>query len=486
MTQRSHRYLLVILSGLLATLSAGCGRIVVMPVSEEIKMGAEVARQVKEQIGIYDAPGASAYIGAIGNRLISNLEDDRFNYTFQIVDQAEPNAFAVPGGHIYISRGLLALVNTEDELAGVIGHEIFHVYRRHSMRQAQKGILPGLLTLPGRIVGRVVSQDLGNLVNAPIEAVGQVYLSRYSRAQEHEADELGMQLAAKSGYDPKSLASILYHLEREQEMLSGEKRKFSFFDSHPTTPHRVKKIQRDADKLERSEEAAVAPSKRDFLSRLEGVHYGNNPAQGLFRGQQYFHPDLNVTIRFPDGWKTLNTPTAVGAFAPKKEALVFMGVAGKASDPEDQALIFISEIEEEFGVKPFESRRVNIGTWPGYLVTFTDETGRAPMHIHFLWVMMEKLNYQLIGVGSQKYFESMKETALSLRPMTIKERNVITATRLRIATANAGETLENLSRRTGNQWTLPYTAMTNSIDEDVRLEAGQLIKIARQEPYHHD
>ena len=473
----------VVRFALVAILLAGCGRIVIMPVSEEVKLGAGVAKQVEEQIGIYHAPETTAYIEAIGNRLVSNLDKNPFEFSFQIVDQPEPNAFAIPGGHVYVSRGLLILANSEDELAGVIGHEITHVTRRHSMKQMQKGILPGLLTLPGRVVGRVIDEDLGNLLNSPVNAVGQVYLASYGRGQESEADQLGMRLSAKSGYDPKELATILGQLVSDVEMLTGEKRKFSFFDSHPTTPKRTKEIHRDAEKIEWSRKPGISKNQHEMQRRLEGLIVGHNPAQGVFRERQYLQPDLNFTITFPEGWKTVNTPQSVGAIAPKEEGMVFLGIAGPAADPKAQAQAFMDQLKKEFGAEPFNTREVEIGNWPGHVLIYEDPSGKEPMYIHFLWVAADKLTYQLIGVGPERLKPSLRETALSLRPLTGEERDSFTGLRLRLATAMAGESLADLSQRTGNQWALAYTAMVNHIPEDKTLSAGDVIKIAKEEPY---
>src|SRR5213079_3194867 len=155
-----------------------------------------------------------AYLGQVGARLVAAANDARWKFTFKIVDQQESNAFAIPGGRIYVSRGLLALVNREDELAGVLAHEIAHVNERHSTRQQRKGILPGILSLPGNIVGGIVSEDLGAIINAPIDTVGGAWLSRYSRGQESDSDRIGMRTAAKAGYDPSALADILGRLEQ--------------------------------------------------------------------------------------------------------------------------------------------------------------------------------------------------------------------------------------------------------------------------------
>jgi predicted Zn-dependent protease len=299
---------------------------VLRTVEDERKAGEEAAKQVEEQMGLYEASATEAYVRAIGERLVSKLGPTPYSFTFQIVDQFEPNAFAVPGGHVYISRGLLLLANSEDEIAGVLGYEISHVTERHSGRQSRKAILPGVLSVPGAVVGSVVGEDVGALINAPITTIGKVSLAKYSRGQEREADELGMALAAKAGYEPLALATILVQLEREVEALTGEQNKGSFFDSHPTTPKRVKGIEKGATRLTAAPQPAIAADKRDLLTRLDGLHFGVNPAQGLFREKQFLHPDMGFTITFPEGWQTVNNPTVVGAIAPELNALATLGI----------------------------------------------------------------------------------------------------------------------------------------------------------------
>ena len=175
----------------------------------DIEQGAEVAKLVEQQIGLCSLPETQGYLQQVGGRLVAAAGDPRWKFTFQIVDQEEPNAFAIPGGGIYVSRGLLILTEREDELVGVLAHEIAHVTQRHSARQQRKGILPALLSLPCRVVGGVASEDFGALINAPVDVVGGVWLSRYSRSQESEADRIGIRTAAQAGYDSAALADIL-------------------------------------------------------------------------------------------------------------------------------------------------------------------------------------------------------------------------------------------------------------------------------------
>jgi predicted Zn-dependent protease len=454
-----------------------------IPTELDRQLGAQTAKQVAEQIGLVEAPVTEGYVRAIGDRLAGHLEKRQFQFVFNLADQQEPNAFAAPGGYVYVSRGLLSLANSEDELAGVLGHEISHVTQRHSVRQSRKGILPGLLSVPGKIVGRVLSQNVGALLNAPIELAGSVYLASYSRGQESEADQLGMRLAAASGYDPGSLAVILAHLEQAQEAQTGKAAQFSFFASHPMTPKRVKEIDKTSAALKWTTQTPIAADRREFLRRMDGLVVEEDPAQGVFKGRQFLHSDRNFTITFPEKWKTLNTPSGVAAFAEKKEAMAVIGLAGKDADPDKVADLFISDMKREQKVEPTAVKSVEFGDWHGKLVTYIDTTGREPMVLHFLWVRMGTMTYQLIGLGPERYRELLKATALSLRPMTEEERRSVTAKRLRLVEARAGETLAELGQRAGNSWSPAYTALVNNLPADRPLEAGQWVKISHEEPY---
>jgi len=402
---------------------------------------------------------------------------------FHIVDQYAPNAFAAPGGYIYVSRGLLALSNREDELAGVIGHEITHVSRRHTAKQIAKSRPLAILTLPGRIVGSVVNNNLGRLLNAPFNTVGKVTLATYSRDQESEADERGLALAAKSGYDPLALANILVRLEREGELHTGKKHEKSFFDSHPTTPARKEDIMTRARKAKRVSRPAIARDRADFLRRLDGIVVGADPAKGVFDGRTFRHPDLNFTLRFPEGWETVNSPTAVGATSPEEDAVIFVGIRGEGTDARQAGQDFVRQVRREHGVEPSRAEEVMIGEERGYLVVVRDVSVEPPMHLHLLWVAMGGNLFEFIGLAPDRLRPLLRECALSFRKLTPAERAAITATRLRVVTARQGETLAELSRRVGNVWDVAITANANDMAEDRKLAVGDLVKVALSEPY---
>ena len=213
------------------------------------KLGAENAELVEAQMGLYMDKELTDYVRKIGDRLVDELDKNPFEFQFHIADEGVPNAFALPGGYVYVTRGLLSLITKEDELAGVMGHEIIHVTQRHSIKQMRTSVLPRMLEIPGAIVGTVVNEDLGNLLNMPISTSNTLLLSSYGRKHESESDNKGVTLASKAGYDPGALKSILDRISKTIEAITEEEEKKSYFSSHPYTPDRIKNIDKVEAKL---------------------------------------------------------------------------------------------------------------------------------------------------------------------------------------------------------------------------------------------
>lgn len=465
-------------------LLTGCGSTSFVSVESEQSTGKEAARQVTNEIGLYDADFLASYIDAVGHKLVAFLDDPQYSFEFRVVDQAEPNAFALPGGYIYISRGMLALINSEDELAGILAHEISHVTLRHHAQQVSRSIVPGLLTLPGKAVGAVVGEDIGEMINAPIEAAGKVYLSSYSRTQETEADRVGMQLAATAGYDPAALGIALETLELTVDLLTGEQRKFSFYDTHPTTPTRIADVEKLARRITWSPSRRFAADQAELFRRLDGLWWGPvNPANGVFHGQQFLHADLDFTITFPEGWTLVNTPRFVGAFEQDEKALAILGGPEPAVDPEIPARAFIAEMKEQAGLEPAESGPVEIGNWPAWLVRFEDPSGAEPVSLYYLWVSSPTTTFQAIGLGADEYRDLLGDTARSLRALTQEERESIYGYKLNIVAARQDETFAAISTRTDNALSEELTAVINGLPSDGLLEDGELIKVVRKEKY---
>ena len=471
-----------VLTLLLVWLLAGCG-VPLQSVEKDKEVGQATARQVEADMGLYQAPDRAEYLNRVGDRLVTVHSDQRFTYQFAVVDQYQPNAFAVPGGYVYISRGLLALTNNEDELANVIAHEIIHVSRRHSAKQSSKATVPLLLALPGAIVGGVVQEDLGTLLMAPAAIFGGAYLAAHSRQDEFESDQLGQQMAAQAGYDPSSLGAILERLESFAEAYSGRKRIPGFFDTHPSTPDRVARVHRDAEEIEWQRRQSIAGTPEDYLGRLDGLLVGEDPAMGVIQGRHFLHPDLGFSMLFPEGWEVINTRQAVFAGAPEKEGMVNLGIEGKGTDPSESAKKFEEKMSRKYRLRPSESRSAQIRNLPAYRLTYTDAGRGETVYMQFLWVAYRGLMYRFVGLVPERYYSLLTDTIRSFRPITEGERASIRETRLRVVPAESGETLARLSERTGNEWTVALTAVVNGLDPAGPLTEGRQVKIAVSQPY---
>ena len=479
---RAYALILCCLVPLLCGCVAVTGEAWLPPIEKDVELGSAVAKQVETELGLYDHSTVNTYLTQIGQRLVRINPDQRFNYTFRVADQEVPNAFAAPGGWVYCTRGLLLLTNTEDEVAAILGHEIIHISQRHTAKLMSKAQLPGLLSLPGKIVG-VVSEDLGNLINAPVYVLGSAYIAQHSKSDEFEADRGGLDLSALAGYDPAALANILVRLEQYAEIQSGEKRIPGFFDTHPSTTDRADQIVAYAEQLSWTPQQRVSRNTADHLKRLNGMLIGENPAAGVFIGRKFLHPDLRFSMTMPKGWRGINTRQAVAVLSPDEEAALILSIVEEGNDPQKPALEFVASLQKEFGITPSESATIKVGSIPAYSVIYLDSRGEKPMHLQTLWLAYRNLIYRFVGLGPKRYQKILGNSAVSFRPLYEKEKAAIKEIRLKIVKARSGETLSQLSKRNNSIWDAKTTAVVNGIAANQRLKKGQLIKIAIQQSY---
>jgi predicted Zn-dependent protease len=239
-------------------------------------VGREVAKAVEAEIGLVEDEALRRYVQSVGARLARHAPGFRYDYHFEIADEPAPNAFALPGGRIFVSRGALALMDSEDELANVLGHEIAHVAARHAAAQQR---------LAGGSFMRVLQMP---------------YLAAYSRDLERTADRVGQGLAAVSGYDPAGMARFLAALDRLDRVQRGTSRRPGFLDSHPGTPGRVHEMSQRAGTIHWRRSPGIADTEEAYLARVDGLAVGPDPSQGIFRGSRFLHPELLFTLRLPD------------------------------------------------------------------------------------------------------------------------------------------------------------------------------------------
>jgi predicted Zn-dependent protease len=444
------------------------------------KMGAESSQQITAQMGIYQKDPLSRYVDTVGQRLVRSLVNPEFTFQFQIVDDATPNAFALPGGYIYISRGLLALVATEDELANILGHEITHVTERHSIKQMQSRLLPSLIELPGNLIGGIISEDLGALINTPISMGSELISSGYSRGHESEADEKGIALAAKAGYQPQQMSNILLRLNSAVELSTKQKRQKSYFDSHPYTPDRVSNINELVKQLTISPTANIEPH---FSTMLKGLLFGDNPAQGTFIAQKFLQPKMGVVMDFPTQWEYANQPQAVIATYTKEQAFVVLATAKNNKNAYENTMAFQQRIKEETG-KTLNHTKIPL-TWggTGYLISFNSTQQERQNTVQILWVDIHGQTYQVSSVGSAALQNKISASMRSLRPMLNAERKSLTKKVIAVVQANNNDSLVHLTERENNTGDINYIRLINNLSSKATLLPQQEIKIIVNKPY---
>jgi predicted Zn-dependent protease len=460
----------------------GRRELVLMSPEREASLGREAASQVETSIGLVGAQPLADYVSALGQRLAAHSPRRGLAYRFLVADMPEANAFALPGGWIYVSRGLLAIANSEAELANVIGHEIGHVAARHAAQRETRALGVGLLSVLGTIAagvagGAQAAQAVGSLG----QVAGAGLIASYSRDQERQADEIGQELATRAGYDPGAMASFLTTLERESKLHGGE-RLPSFLDSHPVTAERVRDTAARARALAPVPAPALAATRGDFLAKLEGLLVGPDPKQGVFRDARFLHPGLEFALDFPPGWKTQNQPSAVSAAPPEGGALVVLELQGEGPDPREAARRFAEANRLRFA----DARETRIGGFPAYRALAQLAAQGQTLAVDLTWIAHPRGTFRIAGAAPPARFErfqpSFVATARSFRSLDPEERASLHELHLAIVPARGGETLAALSERSGNRWSVEETAVSNALAPGARLPEGELVKIARAMP----
>ena len=464
----------------------GRQEVIFMSPEREAAAGREAAQQVTQEMGLVDDPALVTWVSEIGTRVAAHSPRKDVRFEFHVAGMAETNAFALPGGYVYVSRGLLALARSEDELANVLAHEVGHVAARHAAQRETRALGVGLLSM----LGTLAAGALGGAGAAQSAAqLGQVagagLIASYGRDQERQADEVGQRMAAAAGFDPGGMATFLSALDREVTLRLGQTRRPSFLDSHPSTPERVAATAARARTLGSRGELAPLAARNAFVGHLEGLLVEEDPAEGVVRGETFVHPDLDLTLRFPDGWAVQNGREAVGAQEPEGQALVVLQAQERGSDPRLAAEHFLRANAQSLEL-------LDHGSFQGAEVAAYRARTRVALSqgdagLELFWLAHQGTVYRLQCLAAAQSFAGFvrpfERTAASFGPLGAKERASVHERRLEIVSARAGESLEALGARGGNVWRLEQLALANGVEPGARLAAGQRIKLAVEKPY---
>jgi predicted Zn-dependent protease len=303
--------------------AASTSPVTAMSEKAEVKLGREQHQRIVAEMGVYDDDALQAYVTELGRKLAMKSDRPKLEWTFTVVDTEDVNAFALPGGFIYISRGILPYLNSEAELAAVLGHEIGHVTAFHGVKRQTRGTLANLGAAAAAILtGQQIVGDLANVA-------GAAWVSGYGRDQELEADRIGAELLARTGYDPEAMIRVVASLKAQESAevrrAKAEGRRarvyHGVFASHPDNDRRLREAVKAAGQVE-GRATGQDQGREVYLRKVEGVAVGTSRAQGVVRGSRFYHADMGITMAFPAGWNVENEKERLLAVAPDRNAVV--------------------------------------------------------------------------------------------------------------------------------------------------------------------
>jgi predicted Zn-dependent protease len=440
-------------------------RVLLRTAYDDRTVGEEQTALVEAELGIYSDENLERYVNSVAVRLLRHAPPQPFDYEFRIVDQVVPNAFAIPGGKIYVSRGLLALVGSEDELAAVLGHEITHAAERHSAAQIEHA-------------RRINPFAIGILRAASVAA--------YGREHERDADRGGQILAASAGYDPNGIATFLRKLDAAERYEVGWSRLPFFLATHPTSPERSAIASQRAAELSWEKTASVASETAeglDYTGMIDGLVVGDDPAGGLFKDGRFVHPDMRFSLRFPPGWTTQNSPQAVSAISPSRDAEASLSAIGAAGELEKSIDEFLGQEVDGIQFRVLERRPFKVGELPGVRVVALARGLHSVMAFIEHEGLVFRLSLSSVSGADRKYRGRANAFVQSFRPLDDEGVYSLEVMRVRIARALESETLQQLSNRTHNDLELVYTGVLNDLFASSELSRGQRVKIGLSEPY---
>jgi predicted Zn-dependent protease len=456
-----------------------------MSAEDEARLGYQEHQKILPQFGgAYDdpalgAPALGAYVTSIGNLLARTSETPDQSFTFTVLDTPMVNAFALPGGYVYITRGLLALADNEAEVAGVLAHEIGHVTARHSAERYGQ-------TMAANIFGLGLGLLLGSgPVTDIYGATAGVALRAYSREQEYESDLLGVRYMARAGYDPRAMASFLSRLRAHsllESELRGEPGKTDRFDIMQTHPRTADRIERAIQEAGAKTVAEPMTARELYLGKIDGMLYGDNPKQGLVRGRRFLHPELRFAFEVPRGFRLFNSPKRVSARGPEGAVIVFERARQPSRAPMLAYLtevwaggVDLSEVEPLVinGMEAATGRTRGRGRSGQVDVRLVAIRYDAQSIYHMLFVTPPQLTGPLAG--------ALRETTYSFRKLSAAEAARLKPLRLAIHTVRAGESAATIAGRLPfEEYRLRRFLVLNGLGEGAPLGVGGKVKVVTE------
>ena len=437
--------------------------------AQEIQMGQQGAKEVEQSIGFYKDPAVNAYVADLGKRMAAVSERPDLPWEFHVVDDAAVNAFAIPGGFIYVTRGLMSAINSEAELAGVIGHEIAHVTHRHSVQQISKSQLAQL----GLGIGSILSSDIAKFGQLAGAGLGLLFL-KYGRDAENQADQSGFRYALGQNYDVRTMPNVFVTLGRLSEA-SGAGKLPEWMSTHPDPGNRIQHIEKMLDTVDLDQRKLIV-DREDYLRRIQGMTFGEDPRQGYFEGNTFYHPQMRFQMQFPSDWKTQNMPQAVVGVSPNQDAIMQLGLAGQ-TPPEQAARQFLSQQ----GVQAGNASTASINGLPAASSYFQAQTEQGVIEGIVSFVSYGGQTFGLMGYTPtgklSSYDRVFQQTIGSFSQLRDQSKINVSPARGELVKVPRQMTLEQFNSQYPSTAPVEQIAIINSLEgPDAVIPAGHIMK----------
>jgi predicted Zn-dependent protease len=438
--------------------------------SQEIDMGKQAAQEVEQTMGTYKDPKVEAYVNRLGQSLAKKTNRPNLPWQFHVVEDSSVNAFALPGGPVFVTRGILGALNSEAELAGVMGHECGHVAARHSATQMSKAQVAQLGLGLGSILSPTIA-SVGQVAGAGL----QVLFLKFSRDDESQADKLGFAYMANDGYDGREMLGVFKTLDRVSKAAGGGKLP-EWLETHPDPGNRLTATQ-DRLKELKHDFTGTKIGRDEYLQIVDGIVYGEDPRQGFFKGPLFLHPELKFQIQFPPGWKTQNTPQAVAAMNDKQDAILQLQPAGKGMSPDQAAQKFFSQQ----GIQRGQAAQVTVHGLAVMAAYFAGQTDQGQIGGLVTFVTYNGLTYAILGYTAanavQQHDAEFKSVMGSFGPLTDPSAANVQPAKIQLVKLPQPMTVEQFHQQYPSNLPVEEVAMINGFDDKSgRMEAGQSYK----------
>ncbi len=473
--------ILINLSSCAVNPATGEQDLVLMSEQSEIALGRKTNKEVLQHYIVYDDPELQAYVSRVGEELAKNSHRNNLIYRFTVLDSKDVNAFALPGGYIFITRGLMAYLNSEAQLAAVLGHEIGHVTARHAVRQYSAAQITGI----GTALASIFIPGMNQVGSQLMQIMGSALLRGYGREHELEADKLGAEYVARTNYDTESMLDVIQVL-KDQETFETQRAKsegrepriyHGLFSTHPDHDTRLQEIVAHASKYQSQTESRTG--EEEYLNQIDGLIFGDSPQQGITRGNNFYHESLGISITFPKKWNVTKLPAKLVINAP-------LGAATQQ--------ILLDDINKKISPREFMIQRLGldnltndkpltINGLEAHTGIATINTGNGKRSARFTVIYFNNQAYILVGVskdpgGLSHYDAAFMETARSFHQLTEDERLLAQPLRLKIVESADETTFKSLAEQSPlEQYQEEKLRLLNGLYPQGKANSKPLLKV---------